>query len=208
MIRERVLRAIALNRTPGYHFAGNFIDLSFDRVSSGDTRISYDTGPLGGNDIGSLALAADFALGTAIRADLDRATRTATVSMSLDFGAPLSLGTVRAASRCHGYVGEGYGRIGRARVTLDGPDGEIGYGSGAFMILKPPPNVTMHPVPHRKRGDAEPPARHRSRSSHPTRRPSSATPTKRSSARRRRGSLSSITSGATCRSARRKARRP
>ena len=157
MIRERVLRAIALNRTPGYHFAGNFIDLSFDRVSSGDTRISYESGALGGCDIGSLALAADFALGTAIRADLDRATRTATVSMSLDFGAPLPSGTVRAASRCHGYVGDGYGRIGRARVTLDGPDGEIGYGSGAFMILQPPPNVTMHPVPHRKRGDAEPP---------------------------------------------------
>jgi hypothetical protein len=52
---------------------------------------------------------------------------------------------------------EGYGRIGRAQVTLDGPDGEIGYGSGAFMILKPPPQVTMHPVPHRQRGDPEPP---------------------------------------------------
>jgi uncharacterized protein (TIGR00369 family) len=37
-----------------------------------------------------------------------------------------------------------------------GADGEIGYGSGAFMILKPPPNVTMYPVPHRKRGDPEP----------------------------------------------------
>ena len=162
-IRQRVLRAIALNRTPGYHFAGNFIDLSFDQVASGDTRISYETGPHcldvhGGTDIGSLAMAADFALGTVVRAALDRTTRTATVSMALEFGAPLPAGIIRAASRSHGYVGEGFGRIGRARVTLDGPQGEIGYGSGAFMILKPPPNVTMHPVPHRKRGDAEPPA--------------------------------------------------
>lgn len=162
-IRQRVLRAIALNRTPGYHFAGNFIDLSFDRVTSGDTRLSYETGPHcidshGGTDIGSIALAADFALGTVVRAALDRTTRTATVSMALEFGAALPAGIVRAASRCHGYVGEGYGRIGRARVMLDGPQGEIGYGSGAFMILKPPPNVTMHPVPHRKRGDPEPPA--------------------------------------------------
>jgi len=155
VIRERVLRAIALNRTPGYHFAGNFVDLSFDRVASDDTRISYETGPFGG-DIGSLAMAADFALGTAIRAGLDPATRTATVSMSLELVAPLPSGTVRAASRCHGFQGEGYGRIGRARVTL-GASGEIGYGSGAFMILKPPPNVTMYPVPHRKRGDPEPP---------------------------------------------------
>jgi acyl-coenzyme A thioesterase PaaI-like protein len=163
VIRERVLRAIALNRTPGYHFAGNFVDLSFDRVASEDTRISYETGPHcldehGGTDIGSLAMAADFALGTVVRAGLDPATRTATVSMSLEFGAPLPAGIIHAASRSHGYVGEGYGRIGRARVTLAGPAGEIGYGSGAFMVLKPPPHVTMHPVPHRKRGDPEPPA--------------------------------------------------
>jgi acyl-coenzyme A thioesterase PaaI-like protein len=155
VIRERVLRAIALNRTPGYHFAGNFVDLSFDRVASDDTRISYETGPFG-SDIGSLAMAADFALGTAIRAALDPATRTATVSMSLELMAPLPSGRVGAASRCHGYQGEGYGRIGRARVLLESDGSEIGYGSGAFMILKPPANVTMHPVTHRKRGDAEP----------------------------------------------------
>src|SRR5688500_7105650 len=77
-IRRRVLRAIALNRTPGYHFPGNFIDLSFDRVASADTRVSYETDE---SDIGSLAVLADFALGTAIRADLDPATRLATDSM-------------------------------------------------------------------------------------------------------------------------------
>jgi len=156
VIRERVLRAIALNRTPGYHFAGNFVDLSFDRVACDDTRISYETGPFG-SDIGSLAMAADFALGTAIRAGLDPATRTATVSMSLELMAPLPSGRVSAASHCHGYQGEGYGRIGRARVLLEAEGAEIGYGSGAFMILKPPPHVTMHPVTHRRRGDPEPP---------------------------------------------------
>lgn len=154
MIRERVLRAIALNRTPGYHFAGNFVDLSFDRVASDDTRISYETDPFG-SDIGSLAMAADFALGTAIRAGLDPATRTATVSMALELMGPLPSGRVSARARCHGYQGEGYGRLGRASVSL-GANNEVGYGSGAFMILKPPPHVTMHPVKHRRRGDPEP----------------------------------------------------
>ncbi len=153
-IRERVLRAIALNRTPGYHFAGNFIDLSFDRVTSADTHVSYESGE---SDIGSLAVLADFALGTAIRADLDPATRLATVSMTLELAAMPRAGTVSAAARCHGFVGEGEGRIGRARVSIEEGGGEIGYGSGAFMVLKPPPRVTLHPVPHRKRGDAEPP---------------------------------------------------
>jgi len=163
-IRERVLRAIALNRTPGYHFPGNFVELSFDRVESADTRLSYQTGPHcaeahGETDIGSLAMLADFALGTAVRADLDPATRLATVSMALELAAPLAsfAGVIGAASRCHGFLGEGYGRVGRSRVVLDGGGREIGYGSGAFMVLKPPPQITLHPVPLRKRGEARPP---------------------------------------------------
>ena len=156
-IRRRVLRAIALNRTPGYHFPGNFIDLSFDRVDSANTRLSYETDMQDPGDIGSLAVLADFALGTAIRADLDPATRLATVSMTLELAAMPRPGTVSAAARCHGFVGEGEGSIGRARVSIEG-GGEIGYGSGAFMVLKPPPGVDLHPVPHRKRGDPEPPA--------------------------------------------------
>jgi hypothetical protein len=44
-IRERVLRALALNRTPGYHFIGNFLDFSFDHVSEPDVRMSMDAGP-------------------------------------------------------------------------------------------------------------------------------------------------------------------
>lgn len=161
-IRRRVLRAIALNRTPGLHFPGNFLELSFDGVASGDTRVSYPTGPHcadahGGSDLGSLAVLADFALGTSVRADLDPATRLATVSMTLELGAAPPAGIVRAASCCHGFVGEGDGRTGRSRVLLEDPGGEIGYGSGAFMVLKPPPERILHPVPLRKRGDTEPP---------------------------------------------------
>lgn len=160
-IRGRVLRAIALNRTPGLHFPGNFIELSFDRVASGDTRVSCEPGPHcidahGGPDIGSLAVLADFALGTAVRAELHPATRLATVSMTLELGAAPRAGIVSAASRCHGFVGEGDGRSGRSRVVIEDPGGEVGYGSGVFMVLAPPPERTLHPVPQRKRGDPEP----------------------------------------------------
>lgn len=156
-IRRRVLRAIALNRTPGYHFPGNFIDLSFDRVATESTRLSYETEEQDAGDIGSLAVAADFALGTAIRADLDPATRLATVSMTLELAAAPRAGVLSLASRCHGFAGGGEGRIGRSRVLLEDGGGEFGYGSGAFMVLKPPPGVELHPVPHRRRGDPEPP---------------------------------------------------
>ena len=156
-VRARVLRAIALNRTPGYHFPGNFIDLSFDRVDSAGARVSYETDAENASDLGSLAVLADFALGTAIRASLHPATRLATVSMTLELARVPGAGVVSAASHCHGFVGEGESRTGRARVSLEDGAGEVGYGSGAFMVLKPPPGVTLHPVPHRKRGDAEPP---------------------------------------------------
>jgi acyl-coenzyme A thioesterase PaaI-like protein len=149
------LRAIALNRTPGYHFPGNFIDLSFDRVDSADSRLSYENDAPA--DMGALAVLADFALGTSIRAGLDPATRLATVSMTLELAALPRAGRVSAAARCHGFVGEGDGRIGRSRVLLEDAGGELGYGSGSFMVLKPPPGVALHPVPMRKRGDAEPP---------------------------------------------------
>jgi acyl-coenzyme A thioesterase PaaI-like protein len=156
-LRRRVLRAIALNRTPGYHFPGNFVDLSFDRVESASARVSYETDLEGASDPGSLAVLADFALGTAIRASLHPATRLATVSMTLELAAAPRAGVVSAASHCHGFIGEGEGCIGRSRVVLEDAGGEFGYGSGAFMVLRPPPGVTLHPVPHRKRGDPEPP---------------------------------------------------
>jgi acyl-coenzyme A thioesterase PaaI-like protein len=152
-VRRRILRAIALNRTPGYHFPGNFVELSFDHVASDGVRVSYE---ITEHDIGSLAVAADFSLGTVIRANLDPAQRLATVSMTLELAHAPRPGIVRAASRCHGFIGEGEGRIGRGRVTIADAGGEAGYGSGAFMVLDPPPGVTMHPPPLRKRGDPDP----------------------------------------------------
>ncbi|MGQ0652353.1 MAG: PaaI family thioesterase [Betaproteobacteria bacterium] len=44
-IREQVLRAIAANREPGFHFAGNLLDLSWDKVEPQDTRLSLDVAP-------------------------------------------------------------------------------------------------------------------------------------------------------------------
>lgn len=160
-IRRRVLRALALNRTPGLHFPGNFLDLSFDRVAAGDTRLSFEAGAhcddaRGEADIGALAMLADMALAMSVRAELEPSTRLATVSMTLELSALPRTGRVGATAKCHGFLGEGYGRAGRSRVVIQGAEGEIGFGSGAFMVLEPPANVTLHPVPRRKRSDAPP----------------------------------------------------
>src|SRR5256885_16871416 len=138
-IRDRVLRALALNRTPGFHFPGNFLDLSFDAVAAGDTRLSLETGAhctdaRGNAEVGALAVLADLAVGMSVRADLHPATRLATVSMTLDLSALPRTGRLEAAAACHGFSGEGDGRVGRSRFVLRGAGGEIGSGSGAFLV--------------------------------------------------------------------------
>jgi len=155
-IRSRVLRGIALNRTPGFHFAGNFLDVSFDRVSAAASRLSLEPGPWcvdadGQVDLGSFAMLADLALAATVRANLERSQRLATVSMSLELTGLPRTGRLEAAGEFHGFFRHGSGRLGQSRVIVTGSAGEIAYGSGSFMALGPPAGVTMHPAPNRRR---------------------------------------------------------
>ena len=162
-LRARVLRGIALNRTPGFHFPGNFLDVSFDRVARDGTRLTLDPGPwcadaAGEADFGATALLADLALGSCVRAQLTREVRVATVSLSLQFtGAPRT-GRLEARGEFQGFFAHGAGRLGLGRVTLGGKAGQICHGTGSFMVLQPPKGVTLHPVPLRSRKSAPPPA--------------------------------------------------
>src|SRR5689334_11683195 len=94
LIRERVLRGIALNRTPGFHFAGNFLSPSYDHVSVDTVHASLNVGPHcvdanGSINYGALAVFADLAVASNVRAGHDRAARLATVNMNMHFtGAP------------------------------------------------------------------------------------------------------------------------
>ena len=160
-IRRRVLRGIALNRTPGFHFPGNFLDVSFDEVGRNGVRLSIDPGPWsadagGQTDLGALAILADLALGASIRAQLSRETRVATVSLSLQFTGAPRLGRLQAHGQFQGFFEGGAGRLGLSRVSVAGSAGQICYGTGSFMALAPPKGVTLHPVPLRKRGSREP----------------------------------------------------
>jgi acyl-coenzyme A thioesterase PaaI-like protein len=160
-IRRRVLRGIALNRTPGFHFPGNFLDVSFDRVTRKGVGLSIEPGPWsadasGQTDLGALAILADLALGASIRAQLSRETRVATVSLSLQFSGAPRLGRLQAQGEFQGFFEGGAGRLGLSRVSVEGSAGQICYGTGSFMALAPPKGVTLHPVPFRKQGSPEP----------------------------------------------------
>jgi acyl-coenzyme A thioesterase PaaI-like protein len=159
LILGQVLRGIALNREPGFHFPGNFLEISFERVTPAETRLTLEPGPHcvdadGQADIGVLALFADLALASSIRAGLKPATRLATVSMNLQFTGAKTEGTLEAVSVFEGFFSEGAARQGLSRVVISSRTRRICFGNGAFMVLKPPQGVTLHPVPQRKRGEA------------------------------------------------------
>ena len=115
-VRHTVLRALALNRTPGYHFTGHFLSVSHDHVSIETARTSMKVGPHcaeanGSINYGALSVFADLSMAANVRAGHDLATRLATVNMNMSFtGAPIT-GRIEAATSLQGYlVGTSAGR--------------------------------------------------------------------------------------------------
>lgn len=149
-IRERVLRGIALNRTPGFHFAGNFLGIEIPEVGA-RTRVTMQPGAHcveanGETHLAVVFMVADIALATAIRAKLDPSQRLATVSMHLQLtGAPLA-GAIEAHAELEGFASGGVAKQGLSRVKIRAGGVEAGFGHGAFMALDPPPGLTMFPL--------------------------------------------------------------
>jgi acyl-coenzyme A thioesterase PaaI-like protein len=158
-----VLRGIALNRRPGFHFPGNFLDVSFDRVGRAGTLLTMDPGPWcrdgsGQTGLSSLMILADLACGSSVRARLSREARVATVSLSLQFTGARRTGRLAARGEFQEFFRDGAGRLGLTRVSVQGRDGLICYGTASFMALSPPAGVKLHPVPLRNRKSAPPPS--------------------------------------------------
>jgi len=159
MIPEQVMRAIALNREPGFHYVGNLAEVSFDSTTADEARVSLAPGPHcvdpdGQVNLGLVAMLADMALAASIRAGLDPATRLATVSMALQLTGARLDGELSATGEFQGFFGAGQGRQGLSRATLRGASGVVGIAQGAFMPLEPPPGVALFPLP---RGHREAP---------------------------------------------------
>jgi len=156
LIRDQVLRAIAHNREPGLHFAGNFLGISWDRVEASETQLSLDVGPHiadadGQLNVGALAMMVDFALANCMRAILEPHQRLATVSLTMELTDAPRTGRLHSTSHFRGFIREGRGRIGKSDVLVLSQNRILCIGSGAFMALDPPSDVKLHPVPHRRR---------------------------------------------------------
>ena len=156
-ILARVLRAIELNRTPGFNFPGWFLELSYDRVS-GDTAVaSLDTGKhnvdaSGQMDIGALALLADMTLASALRGAVGATARLATVTMQLQLtGAPRT-GRLTASAAFEGFLEAARGKQGLSRAAIRSGRKLVAHASGAFMVLGGHKATAPHPLPRRGAG--------------------------------------------------------
>ncbi|MGE0484275.1 MAG: PaaI family thioesterase [Gammaproteobacteria bacterium] len=160
-IRRRALVALGLNRTPGFHFAGNFLGVEFGTINQDAAAVvvtpgQFCTGAGGEPHFGVVALLADIALATVVRANLTPAQRLGTVGLHLQLRGQRMRGTLRAESRFAGFLDGAAGRQGLSRVTLDAGGQPTVIGQGTFMVMRPPPGVTMHPIPSAIHAGARP----------------------------------------------------
>lgn len=145
------MRAIALNRDGGYHFAGNFVDISYDRFDRAGTRLSFESGPQlldpdGCINMAAVGLLADLTLAATVRTALDSEIRLATVNLQLSFtGAPL-VGRLKTEGRLDGRLEGVASETWLARLGLNAGGRPAAFARGSFIVLPPPRGMTLAPL--------------------------------------------------------------
>lgn len=150
-LRRRVLTTLALDRTPGFTFAGNYLGVRFVDTSPQQARVQIDAGEhcedeTGSVDWGAVCLLADVAMATAVRARLAPEQRLATVSMHLQFNGEALRGALEGIGECPHFVAGADSRQGLCRVVMHADGQPVMFGTGAFMVMDPPPGRSMYPL--------------------------------------------------------------
>jgi len=151
-ILERARIAVALNRTPGYHFCGNFFNLLYDDVDNEHSIVHMDAAVQcadadGQLSITAFAMLADMGLATGIRFGLDKSTRLATVSISLQLTGAPRIGRASASSKSQGFIQGASAQQGLSQTRITAGDQLVCIGHGAFMILPVPGGKVLDPIP-------------------------------------------------------------
>jgi len=160
-IRRRVLDGLAVNRIPGYHFPGAFLDLQCRRFDTGGVVLEMASGPHNVEPDGTANLAAtvflaDMALASSCRAFVDPTRRTATLQIQVQFLGGEARGTLRAEATSEGFSD----RTALAQALCKGRvlagDREIVRMNGTWVSPPSPDGRPLHPLPW-ERKDGMPP---------------------------------------------------
>lgn len=152
VIVKKALRAIALNRIPGYSFCGNFFDFSYDSADQDHSIVHIRPEAQSVDATGQIhtvvqAILADMGLATCLRYNIGDRHRTATVSLSLQFTGTVPTGTLVATSYSQAHLKGVQGRQGISQTRLTCGKELVAIGSAAFMILPMPEGTILPPVP-------------------------------------------------------------
>ncbi|MBV6303550.1 PaaI family thioesterase [Candidimonas humi] len=158
---RRVLGALALNREPGWHFAGHFFDVSFDEMGAGDVSLSIlpdahcELGD-GQAHMAAVSILADLAMSAAMRWHADFAMRMATVTMSLQFTGAPRRGLLQARGYFDGFIQAPSGLCdqGLCRAEIRAGDDLVCTATGSFLAMRR--HTGMASMQLRKRADSEP----------------------------------------------------
>lgn len=158
-IRERVLAALAADRTPGFHFPGHFLACTWPHIGTEEIEQVLPDGPHARNVDGTVHLAAvcvllDTALATVSRLKIERGARQATVHLHAQFTGTPPRGELHARARMHGYTCGAAARQSLTSGTIYAGDAAVCYASGTFVVLPPPPGVDLAPLPWQRESDA------------------------------------------------------
>lgn len=138
-ISDRVLRALALNRAGGFHFAGRFLDADFQPIDGG-IRATLEGGrhcldARGEVDLISLCIFFDVALGVSVRETLSHFGRMATTNINLRLNGVPRVGIIRTEAMFQGMIAGVEGRFGLSRLELTGDRGVIGSATAQFAVM-------------------------------------------------------------------------
>lgn len=146
---ERAVDAVARTRALGLHFVGHFLGIVGLPPQDGRSRLLLDVEP--GAEPGtpvspvSLAVVADLAMGTAIRAHLGAGRRLSTVAMTAHYVAAVATGPVTASAAAP-QVGEDGRAFARCELT-DHRGALVGAIDAWFVALPAPPGRELAPIP-------------------------------------------------------------
>jgi acyl-coenzyme A thioesterase PaaI-like protein len=159
-IRARVLRAIAGNRFPGLHFPGHFLDIKWKDVTGGTARATLEDGPHcrnanGAMNMVALGILADHVLAASVRTGAPPGARLGTIHLHLQFTGAAVTGDIKATSLLLGYSEGVTLRQSLSSGTMYAQGKPICHASGEFVLLDPPPGITLGPLPWER---AEPPS--------------------------------------------------
>jgi acyl-coenzyme A thioesterase PaaI-like protein len=151
-ILARVTRALAANRTPGFHFPGYFLELAWPSIGSRTVLETMDSGAHCANADGSINAAAvgvtvDAALATAPRLAIEPGARQATVHLSIQYTGEAPRRRLEVETALEGFFASQAVRQALVRGVMASEGRTVCYANGTFAVVPPPPGVKLAPLP-------------------------------------------------------------